>query len=66
MAICLGRVYGEIGDPVPPHWRCASRKILSYNDTQASGSPRESRIDFEIPGPGIYAVIFRPNYVAIA
>lgn len=39
-------------------WYCISRKIVS-----ASYTKLVSQIEYEIPGPGVYAVIFRPDLV---
>lgn len=54
--LCLGTVVGEDGKT--QDWICISRKILNV----VKGSTG-ALIEYEVPGPGIFAVIFRPDFV---
>jgi hypothetical protein len=52
--LCLGRVNLKLKT-----WECVSRKILNLRDT--IGGTELLKAEYDIIGPGIYAVIFRPR-----
>jgi hypothetical protein len=54
--LCLGVITGSSEQ----NWICASRKIIGVSSTVGA------QIEYEVPGPGIYAVIFRPDFVESA
>lgn len=54
--LCLGTIMGED----QKSWFCVSRKIISTSSTALG-----SQIEYEVPGPGVYAVIFRPDLVVL-
>lgn len=58
--ICLGLLYTQPDGSQT--WSCASRKIHNYWDP-AFPTPQQktSQVEFSIPGPGVYAVIVRPD-----
>ena len=55
--LCLGIL-------IDNHWRCGSRKISKVYTAKDSPS-KSPMIGFMVPGPGVYAVIFRPSEVSI-
>jgi len=52
--LCLGRVNLQL-----KKWECVNRKILNLRDTE--GGTELLKAEYDIIGPGIYAVIFRPR-----
>jgi hypothetical protein len=50
--------------PANNTWECASRVIKNEADF-ASNKGVATSVIYDIPGPGTYAVIFRPRMVAV-
>lgn len=55
--MCLGQLIGE-------NWDCASRNVTNILNREDSPS-RFPMIEYELPGPGTFAVIFKPRPVRI-
>ena len=49
----MGKVFKD-------EWVCVNRKFIGIYDSSNS-TLNHTSVEYEIPGPGIYAVILRPN-----
>lgn len=61
--LCLGLLLNA--DKENKRWTCVSRKILKIVDQEATAGIQQatSEIEYEVAGPGIYAVILKPDVV---
>lgn len=61
LAQAIGRKSGDGGT-----WQCVSRKIISLNEQESPVSSNSvSQIEYEVPGPGMFAVVLVPDLETI-
>jgi hypothetical protein len=62
--LCLGLLM-NVGNETK-RWTCVSRKIINIFGQDNSGVlPEVPQVEYEVAGPGIYAVILKPDIVVL-